>query len=87
MNVHFQRCVGLFVCLASAHALAQGCASCYTITAAGGSQTIHALRNGIIVLGIPPLLIFGGLIVLLRRWSSRASGSSGACETAASTRG
>jgi uncharacterized membrane protein YhaH (DUF805 family) len=64
----------LWVCLclfAARCALAQGCASCYTTTAAGGTQTIHALRTGILILLIPPVLIFSALVLLLRRWRSR----------------
>lgn len=59
----------LIVPLASvAPAFAQGCASCYTTAAAGGSQTIHALRSGILVLLVPPVLLFIGIIFLLLRW-------------------
>lgn len=50
--------------------LAQGCASCYTTTAAGGTQTIHALRSGILILLIPPVLMFASLIWVLWRWRS-----------------
>jgi hypothetical protein len=49
-------------------AVAQGCASCYTTTAAGGSQTIHALRSGILVLLVPPVLLFLSIVLLLSRW-------------------
>ena len=52
-------------------ATAQGCASCYTTAAAGGTQTVHALRNGIVVLLGPPAVIFLGIIFLLRRWRTR----------------
>jgi hypothetical protein len=34
---------------------AQGCALCYTQAAASGARMIQALRNGIVVLIIPPL--------------------------------
>lgn len=50
--------------------LAQGCASCYTTAAAGGTQTIHALRNGILVLLVPPAFMFTGLMLILRRWQT-----------------
>ena len=53
-------------------ALAQGCASCYTTAAAGGTQTIHALRNGIVVLLVPPALMFVGIMFLVKAWGSRA---------------
>jgi len=58
------------VLMEAKHAVAQGCLSCYTTTAAGGTQTVHALRNGIVVLLIPPALMFVGLMVVLRRWRS-----------------
>jgi hypothetical protein len=48
--------------------LAQGCASCYTTAAAGGRATIHALRNGILVLLVPPAVMFAGLMLVLCRW-------------------
>ena len=57
-------------------AFAQGCASCYTTAAAGGAQTAHALRNGIVVLLVPPAVIFLGIIFLLRRWRTRTEGES-----------
>ena len=52
----------------SASAFGQGCASCYTSAAAGGPQTAHALRSGILLLLFPPTLIFASIIVTLRRW-------------------
>jgi len=48
---------------------AQGCASCYTTAAAGGSQTAHALRAGILVLLLPPVCLFAGLTYYLARWN------------------
>lgn len=56
------------VTLAVQQSLAQGCASCYTTTAAGGTQTIHALRFGILILLIPPILMFASLVWILWRW-------------------
>lgn len=61
------------VLCSQAAAFAQGCASCYTTAAAGGSQTIHALRSGILVLLFPPILIFCGIVMLVWRWRSRFS--------------
>jgi hypothetical protein len=49
-------------------AFAQGCASCYTTTAGGGSQTVHALRSGILLLLVPPTMIFLGIMFVLLRW-------------------
>jgi hypothetical protein len=46
----------------------QSCAMCYTSVAGGGKSIIHALQGGIIVLLIPPVLLFSGLTILLFRW-------------------
>jgi hypothetical protein len=46
--------------LASPAALyAQGCAMCYQSAAASGPRSIHALKQGILILMIPPVLITG----------------------------
>lgn len=63
------------VCLllsVSANSFAQGCASCYTTAAAGGPQTAHALRSGILMLIFPPTLIFAGIILVVRNWKNVA---------------
>jgi hypothetical protein len=36
---------------------AQGCSLCYQSAAAAGSHAIHALRNGILILMVPPAFI------------------------------
>jgi hypothetical protein len=41
--------------------LAQNCALCYTQAAGSGSRMIAALRSGILMLAIPPMLICGGI--------------------------
>jgi len=46
-------------------AFAQGCALCYNDAAATGSQGIAALRHGIMILAIPPMLIFATLFAIL----------------------
>ena len=46
-------------------AFAQGCALCYNDAAATGSQGITALRHGILILAIPPMLIFAALFAIL----------------------
>jgi len=46
---------------------------CYTSVAGGGKSIIHALQGGIIVLLIPPVLLFSGLTILLFRWRTSAS--------------
>ncbi len=51
----------------------QSCAMCYTSVAGGGKSVIHALQGGIIVLLIPPVLLFAGLTIVLFRWRTSAS--------------
>jgi hypothetical protein len=38
---------------------AQGCVMCYQSAAASGARFIHALKSGIVVIIIPPLLMTG----------------------------
>ena len=38
---------------------AQGCAMCYQSAASSGARLIHALKSGIVILIIPPLLMTG----------------------------
>jgi hypothetical protein len=54
---------------------AQGCALCYSNAAATGAQGAATLRHAILVLAIPPLTIFSGILGMLyqRRNSSRDS--------------
>jgi hypothetical protein len=62
------------VVLGAGHKLyGQSCAMCYTTVAGGGKSVIHALQGGIIVLLIPPVLLFSGFTVLLFRWRTSAS--------------
>ena len=60
-----------WLCLLARRAVAQGCASCYTTAAAGGPQTAHALRGGIILLLVPSVLMFAGLVFLVKQWTIR----------------
>jgi hypothetical protein len=48
-------------------AFSQGCALCYTQAASAGQRMIEALRNGILILVIPPTLGSVGMIFLLHR--------------------
>jgi hypothetical protein len=48
-------------------ASAQGCAMCYQSAAASGKRAIHALRNGIVILIIPPFLICTAISFLVYR--------------------
>jgi hypothetical protein len=48
-------------------ASSQGCALCYTQAANSGTRMIRALRNGIVILAFPPLLMCLGAMVLTYR--------------------
>lgn len=56
-------CVGLFVI----PAFSQGCALCYTQAASSGPKMIEALKNGILILVIPPTMGSVGMIFILHR--------------------
>ncbi|HMD99073.1 MAG TPA: hypothetical protein VKM93_17300 [Terriglobia bacterium] len=45
--------------LAASPILAQGCALCYNTAAAASSKGITALRHGVLILMLPPVVIFG----------------------------
>jgi hypothetical protein len=45
-------------------AFAQGCVLCYTSAANQRPRAIHALNQGILILLIPPILIFVGVFAL-----------------------
>ncbi|HEV2488497.1 MAG TPA: hypothetical protein VGT03_01720 [Candidatus Acidoferrales bacterium] len=53
--------------LSASAAFGQGCALCYADAAATGPQTQAALRHGILILMIPPMILFAGLYLLLYR--------------------
>lgn len=46
---------------------AQNCSLCYTQAAGAGSRMIQALKSGIVILVIPPMLICIGLSVMAYR--------------------
>lgn len=46
---------------------AQGCALCYTQAASSGHRMIQALRNGIIILVVPPMFLSVAFTVLVYR--------------------
>jgi hypothetical protein len=48
-------------------AFSQGCALCYTQAASSGAKMIQALKEGIILLVIPPTLGSVGMIFVLRQ--------------------
>ncbi len=65
---------------ASRLAYAQGCAMCYTTAAAAKAAAIRALKSGILILLIPPLLMFIAIFVFAyRRRNSFSDGTAGAC--------
>jgi hypothetical protein len=58
--------------LAAAHpAWAQGCPLCYNTAASAGVRGIAALRNGILILMVPPVIIFGLVCYFTVRWGNR----------------
>ena len=48
-------------------AFAQSCALCYTQAASSGAKMIDALRNGILILVIPPTLASVGIVGICYR--------------------
>jgi hypothetical protein len=50
--------IGLTMVLLASSAFSQNCALCYTQASASGSRMIAALRDGILVLVIPPTLMW-----------------------------
>jgi len=50
-----------FCLLAPSLTFAQSCSLCYTQAAGSGSRMIAALRSGILVLAVPPVLICAGI--------------------------
>jgi hypothetical protein len=57
-------------------ALSQSCALCYTQAAASGARFIHSLRDGILVLIVPPMFMSVGITWLAYR-KRNEFGSSG----------
>lgn len=57
----------VFVFGISVPAFSQSCSLCYTQAASAGEKVIQALRHGILVLLIPPILISGGITYLAYR--------------------
>jgi hypothetical protein len=53
----------------SSPAFSQSCALCYTQAAASGSRMIEALRSGILVLIIPPTLMW--LVIAMIAYNKR----------------
>lgn len=62
---------------ASSSAHAQGCALCYNTAAAAKASGIRALKNGIVILLVTPLIICSGIILLGFRARNRFNGPEG----------
>jgi hypothetical protein len=56
-------CISLF----ALPAFSQSCALCYTQAASSGQKMINALKNGILILVIPPTLGSVGMVFLVHR--------------------
>jgi len=66
-------CVAAFYCLLAVvpMAQAQGCSMCRETASFQKARAIDALQSGIVLLGLPPLAIIGGLgWMTYRRWES-----------------
>jgi len=61
--------VGLVLVVLAPPASSQSCALCYTQAASSGSRMIEALRSGILVLIIPPTLMW--LVIAAIMYSKR----------------
>ena len=68
---------GLVAFATSSVACAQSCPMCYRAAAAAKGGAIQALRSGILVLMIPPVLIVGGIAVLAVRGRNGFNDASG----------
>jgi len=58
--------VAILLCLPTVGS-AQGCALCYQSAASAGQRAIQALRNGIVILIIPPFFICSAITYLVYR--------------------
>lgn len=59
--------LAVFVLATPPMAFSQGCSLCYTQAANSGSRLIRALRNGIVILVIPPVSMCIGAMVMAYR--------------------
>ena len=55
---------GLALALAPSMVFAQSCSLCYTQAAASTARFIQALRSGILILMVPPMLMSVGITVM-----------------------
>ena len=68
---------GIVVFACSSVAWAQSCPLCYRAAAAAKGGALQALRSGILILMVPPVLIVGGIAVLAVRGRNRFNDASG----------
>ena len=68
---------GIVAFACSSAAWAQSCPMCYRAAAAAKGGALQALRSGILILMIPPVLIGGGIAVLAVRGRNRFNEASG----------
>ena len=68
---------GIVAFACSSAAWAQSCPMCYRAAAAAKGGALQALRSGILILMIPPVLIGGGIAVLAVRGRNRFNDASG----------
>ena len=61
--------MGLALMICAPAAFSQSCALCYTQAASSGSKMIEALRSGILVLVVPPTLMW--LVIVAIMYSKR----------------
>jgi hypothetical protein len=59
--------VALIILAMPLPALSQNCALCYTQAASAGTRMIQALRSGILVLIVPPTLMWGVVTFIIYR--------------------
>jgi hypothetical protein len=52
-------------------ARAQGCAMCYTSAASARAVAIQALRSGVLILLVPPLVMMGVILIVVYRYRNR----------------
>jgi len=65
LAANLRRAAAVMAAMASPAALyAQSCAMCYQSAAASGPRSIHALKVGILILMIPPVLITAAVVYL-----------------------
>jgi hypothetical protein len=81
-NSHFRNRIlaavaGIVAFACSSAAWAQSCPMCYRAAAAAKGGALQALRSGILILMIPPVLIVGGIAVLAVRGRNRFNDASG----------